>query len=123
MTDATPPRRLRFTLRAIFLAMAFIGAGLAWRVYCTNWIEQRHELRSRKSVHGHIRSRSAQDGETPVAPVDAPWQLRLFGEPGIAVILVTSPPDGPLTAEESSDIAWLRSVFPEATIIGIADAP
>jgi hypothetical protein len=62
-------RWFAFRLRTLFVLMTVAAAGV-WLGRSLHWIRQRHEITEWRN------------NDLPEAP--APWELRLFGEPGVA---------------------------------------
>ena len=72
MTETKPKRRwFRFSLRTLFVLVTIIGVAAGWVEQQLNWIRQRHTF-----LQAHDRSLLCSDTRP------APWQLRVFGEPG-----------------------------------------
>jgi hypothetical protein len=83
MTDAKPKRRrFRFSLRTLFVLVTIVGVWLGFQL---NWIRERHEFLRRPAV-----SEDSSILDDSACPTKAPWELRLFGEPPIKVIVVPS---------------------------------
>ena len=55
MSDApTTPRRIRFSLRSLFVLVVIVSIPCAWVAYSLNWIRQRHGgLRSPRDTIAH----------------------------------------------------------------------
>jgi hypothetical protein len=113
--------RPRFSLRTLFIVMTVC----CWLSYTLIWIWRRHDA----LAHLHIGVYAGPAGFTfnnammdphrltseAVRNVSSPWNLRLFGEPGVATISVYGP-DHTAIAEN------FRRLFPEATVDS-ADSP
>jgi hypothetical protein len=118
------PRRrwYSFSLRTLFVAVTLVCV-VAW-VFCQlKWIRERHYLFTSKGgvyyakydafpngLPGSLTDTSAvwHGGEAnEVSEVSAPWQLRLFGEPGCGLIVYFY----------ERDEAYLRRLFPESRFL------
>jgi hypothetical protein len=114
--ESAPAVRRRFfcfSLRTLFVLVTVSGIALAWAAHSLSWINQRRQFLSERGPyliidptvqdsHGRIRLRPGGDRLT------APGSLRLFGEDGVAWLMVIEP----------SDLEPARRLFPEAEILG-----
>lgn len=111
--------RLSFSLRTLFAAVTVTAFGLGWAGYQLNWIRRRHAL-----FDGPIPTDQVYFSYGYVTAVEngdtlAPWQLRLFGEPGCPRIYAAYHEDDPRMGE-------IRVLFPEAEVtsdLGLVDEP
>ena len=91
--------RPQFSLRTLLIVMTLAGFTTGWLVYQFRWIRQRHEaLKGVSYVSG-------------VAKSPAPPLLRMFGEDGIAVILIPCE-----DAEFLMESRKFKNLFPEAQV-------
>ena len=102
---ATAPqrRRLRFSLRALFLAVTIVGG---WLGYHLNWIRERHAFLSQPHV------------TTTLIPAHrAPLALSMMGEPGKTTVVVQCDwESSKLSSYEEAQVALARRLFPEAAV-------
>jgi hypothetical protein len=106
----TPPRRFRFGLRTLFVVVTVVAC---WCGYQVNWIRQRQAAIGSGDARivwygpGDLFFPDPTTQKQPVeAPVEAPWNLRLFGETGARGVVV----------RHRSDVERMRRLFPEASI-------
>jgi hypothetical protein len=95
-------RRLRFSLRTLFVAMTVLSCGAGWAAYQLHWIRERHAFLERE----HIVTYPLVHAERPL-----PWSLRLFGESQQFLLGVPY-----------EDLDRARDLFPEA-ILNLAYPP
>jgi hypothetical protein len=101
MTETKPKRRwFKFSLRTLFVLVTIAGVGASWVTYQLNWIQQRHVFLAKHAL-----------GWASCIPTDlqAPWQLRLFGETNNNMVNMRA---------DNSRVAQARELFPELFIIG-----
>lgn len=71
----------RFRLRTLLIVIALLSVPMGWVAYQLNWIRQRHEFLAENptfpSFDDSMEGQSFARFDPP-----APWQLRIFGEPG-----------------------------------------
>lgn len=110
--------------------MVLVALMGCWLGYQLNWVRQRHSFLERQ------RARFVARNQVDNYDVDArflrsfygktstpaPWQLRLFGEPGQVEIRIWIPDRGP-SPDVSLDKEWQlgQSLFPEARITTYLD--
>jgi hypothetical protein len=128
MTESTPPtrrRRFQFGIGTLFVVLTAFGAILAYHV---NWIRQRAALRGPEFGERYYFT----------LPVQGPYLLQLFGEPGYIEVLVNLTQDVPglawdgtrmngvrrLTPQEREEVKRIRRLYPEAIRVvgGFKDA-
>lgn len=105
-------RRWSFGLRTLLLVLTIVGASLGWVGYQLNWIRERHALFNGPIPDGYGGFDTfayCQNGF-----VQAPWQLRIFGERGCYQMWSGF-------SESDPELRRLRELFPEA-LIAAADA-
>ncbi len=88
----------RFRLRTLLIVIALLAIPMGWWAYQLNWIRQRHKFLESHPMH---MTNATVGGHS----VEAPWQLRLFGESTIGYI------HAPKT-----DIPEATLLFPEAIV-------
>jgi hypothetical protein len=94
----SPRRRwFAFRLRTLFVVVTVFALPLAWVAYSLNWIRQRHAAMALSSI---------RVSPMPRLSISAPWQLRPFGEGGVAYYSYRS--NCPLNDSD------LKALFPEA---------
>jgi hypothetical protein len=91
---------LRFRLKTLLVAVAFLGIVLGWFTAQVKWISARHTAFS--------SSPACAMGHAP-----APWSLRLFGEVGYQKVFVVVE-SGRTVAYVQGEIRRLKLLFPEA---------
>lgn len=96
------PMKLRYTLRAILVAMTLLAL---WCAYSINWIRQR-----RAAIEDHLVFPIMFDGSEEQ---EAPGLLWMFGEKGYHQLVVNGLDDGP-------EVNRMRAIFPEAICSGRA---
>ena len=102
-----PTRRwLRFSIRTLLIAVTILCMWLGWAM---QWIHQRRDAVDRAGA-------VTRNGEA-----DAPWPLRILGEPGSATVVVNVHGETLKEANEraqqiSPQIERLQKLFPEAEI-------
>jgi hypothetical protein len=118
--NTTPPRRrwFQFSLGTLFVVVTLFAAFLAYNI---NWIRQRQEALAHIAAGSYVTAGTLTDirsepsqrllekNPTTAPDIKSPWSIRLFGEPGVASIVVYGP-DGSSAAEN------LRRLFPEASV-------
>jgi len=97
-------RWLRFSLRTMLVVVTLICAIVGWAEHKRRWIAARHQFYWGTSEIP--RNALIFGGVT-----DAPWALRIFGEPGFSTILV------PAQANDA-EVARVKELFPEAFVEG-----
>ncbi len=119
--SASVRRRWWFSLRTLLVIVTISCVFLGWLGVQLRWIHERHEA-LRWVMPLHARQLAAQSGTSPPlrkgfyvshAGVQAPWNLRIFGESGVERLEVDPEwlnMDAPYSLDE------LRSLFPEAEI-------
>jgi hypothetical protein len=113
----TAPRRrwFRFTLRTLFVVVTLAAIAASWVAYQINWIRARHTFleiaaAEPRSMQTNIAmALDARLGRPDLSP-PAPWSLRIFREPAVALIVVRDE----FTASEWVEKA--RGLFPEARV-------
>lgn len=99
MTDAKPtPRWFRFSLRTLFVAIAWFGVWLGWQVHII-------------AVRNDFVNRIVSSGGTVAMdrPTQLSWIRRMLGDHAVATILI----------EDNAgvfDIEQVRFLFPEADV-------
>lgn len=93
-------RRLRFSLRTLFVVVTVLGGSLGWLLYQFRWIEQRRDFLANEDV-------------TIWDDKPAPWPLWLLGEPGHKTIVLYDNEGSPSPVERA------RSLFPESKVWGL----
>jgi len=106
--DTRKPRRLRWSLRTMFVLVLLLAIPLGWITVQLKWIRDRHE-----ALRGLTESQRAfiLDWSSSFVhePDDAlPWSLRLFGESSVRQIFLQN--------GQESQLDRLRSLFPEAEV-------
>jgi len=100
--------RPRFSLRTLLIVVGLAGCLMGWVTYHLNWIRQRHAVFANRRIYGKEFWKYTRVYQPPR---NAPWPLRIFGEPGC--------PDLALDlAESDAELARIRSLFPEAHVDG-----
>jgi len=99
----------RYSLRLLFVLIALAAIPMGWVACQLNWIRQRHELLAKKLPRQYASYSQIQPG-FPIPK--APWQLRVFAEPGRNLIGVIQP-----------DVPRAIKLFPEASVAIIPDEP
>ena len=105
MTSPAPPRRrcFRFSLRTLFVVVTLF---CVWLGYHVKWIHDRREAREWESHHWGMGLRDA-------TPTDAPWSIRMLGEPtSDKEVVVTA-----ATNDELKKVEEVRQLFPELIIV------
>jgi hypothetical protein len=94
-------KRPRYSLRTLFVLVAIASVPMGWAGCQLNWIRQQHGFLRRAAVceDSSILNDSA-------CPIKAPWELRLFDEPPVKVIVVPNA----MTDEASR-------LFPESLVV------
>ena len=96
-------RWFRFNLRTLLVLLTFLGVAFGWLSVQVKWIRDRHRAVDRLRL-------SMEEG------VNAPWSLRIFGEPGYkGVYIVIDRWDHP-TADERRIKREIEPLFPEADV-------
>lgn len=86
----------------------------AWLGYQLNWIRQRREARSWLEHHSGV---IVEDGSyVGMQPFPAPWNLRIFGEQGVAILSTG-------TYQSQDKFEDLKKLFPEARAIPVRPKP
>ena len=106
-------RRLRFSLRTLFVVMTVAAMLTGWGVYQVNWIHRRHEVLEK------------YDGDLaePGGAIKVPGMLWVYGERPVATIYVYLPddPNDPALGhwfDSHPEVVRIQRLFPEATING-----
>jgi hypothetical protein len=105
MDDTKKRRWFRFSLRTLFVLVTVL---CIWLGHSLTWIRQRHTVFHRH--HPALRSMSRNGIRTDHA--NAPWSIRLLGEPGAVAILLKR---GTSAAERER----IQQLFPEAEIYNL----
>ncbi len=100
-------RRVRYSLRTLFVVMTLLGAWLAWNVH---QVGQRRALVAESGVSAVVvdHDRYLVPGE--LAGRRVPWVWRLLGAPRVDVIYLHS------DKFDQRDLAYYRRMFPEASV-------
>jgi hypothetical protein len=104
--------RLKFSLRTLLVGVTLLCLPCFWVGYQLNWIRERNAARRWLEANGqsYIRARDAVDS---VMPEPAPSGLDLFGEEGVASILLFPTTEHPFDRQEKK--TELSRLFPEAS--------
>jgi hypothetical protein len=98
-----PKRRWQFSLRTLLVAVALLAFPSAWVGYQLNWIRERNRLRASPNVSVHITwPYHSYPG------MNAPWQLRAFGETGVSLVV--------LHDSASVVVEEVQRLYPEAYV-------
>ena len=97
--DVEPIPRPRFSLRTLLVFVTLVCFTTGWLVYQFRWIRQRHEALKGVSYVSRM-------AKSPAPPL-----LRMFGEDGIAVILIPCE-----DAEFLTESRKFKNLFPEAQV-------
>ena len=100
-----PRRWFRFSLRTIFVLIAFFGIALAWVHAQFQWIAERQQAREWLKSNEFLVI-------TNCGPMPGPWSIRLFGERGAAEIVAADDyaKAGPYSEDK------MKRLFPEARV-------
>ena len=108
--------RPRFSLRTLLVVVTLSGVFTCWVTYQLSWIKQRQSAVKWLSESQYEDCWIAPSLVGAPIQANAPWNLRIFGEPGVVGIGINSnsEEDGksPFSREE------LRHLFPEARVDG-----
>ena len=106
--DTKPKRRwLRFSLRTMFVVVTILGL---WLFPQLKWIRDRHAALGWVSTQAtYWQDMPVQQGSFPGG--QAPWQIRMLGEPGMEMIVAIVEKD-----EVTRKQRELQSLFPEAHV-------
>jgi hypothetical protein len=126
---AKPRRSFRFSLRTLFVVVTVFAC---WLGYQLNWIRERHAYLSKADAffagaplapsrfRWNVTMADDPDLQRWSAsvglPARAPWSLRIFGEPAVAMIDVT---------DEEFAQDWVkrgRRLFPEAAFFFLGES-
>jgi len=102
----------RFRLRTLLITVAMLAVPMAWANYSLHWIEARRVALGKDNFCFLIPSD---------APRAAPGGLWLLGEKGyvrLGVIVMTRD-----EVERRNVVDEVKRLFPEATVVDIADEP
>lgn len=107
MSDLSPRRWFKFSLRSLFLFVTVFGIWLGWQPHIVrerhNWIRIIRERGGNCTVY--------EDRYAPaITPMEMPWCRRLLGDRPMVYIMLY--PDCP-----AEDRARVEAAFPEASII------
>ena len=97
MTDPMKPRWFRFSLRTFFVLLTLVACSAWWLKVQLGWIRDRHDM-LQQNIHWFAE-------DYPEKRPQAPWSLRLFGEPGVVAIGVPYAEHG-----------HVQELFPEAEV-------
>ena len=103
--DGKPRRWLRLRLRTLLIAMAVLAPSLSWTAHSLSWIEQRHELKLRRSSTWKAVFFSPVDHDPPPAP----GGLWVFGQKVESSLVLQF--DGP-----DEELDRMARLFPEAKV-------
>jgi hypothetical protein len=115
MTNASPTRRFRFSVRTLFVAVTVLGV---WIGYQCNWIRERRAAAMRtESPELHCVPTDEDEGLYTL-PRPRPFVLWLFRQPTYASVsvLFEQRPGGVLDAEQLQEFRRLIALFPEAEV-------
>jgi len=109
-----PRRRWSFSLRTLFVVVTLAACWLGWQL---NWIRDRHAFLEKqgiiKSDGVHVSYFQSDELHGDLLPLarKAPVSLRIFQEPGVALIQIIAPED---VADTWGNYA--AKLFPEAGV-------
>jgi len=106
------PRRpwFQFSLRTLIVAVLLVGCGLAWLGLQLRWLRDRQQARAWLGASKQSWYAPSMGGKLSV---DAPWSMRLFGEPGVVGIGLDV---DEFLRPTPYDRAELERLFPEARV-------
>jgi hypothetical protein len=106
MDEPTPTKRrwFRFSLRTMFVLVTVL---CIWLGHSLTWIRQRHAV-----FHRHHPPLGMSRNGIRTDYANAPWSIRLLGEPGAVAILLKR---GTNAAERER----IQELFPEAKIYSL----
>jgi len=110
---------LRVSLKAVFALMTLLSV---WLGVQSKWIRDRHEaVRDHRALDDIVRWRMGINRAftQPDEHCQAPWSIRILGEPGAKTIFVESLHDPFKTYYERCEVEKQRlaRLFPEAEVI------
>lgn len=124
MNDRPSRRRLRFSLRTLFVVVTIGGV---WLGYSLNWIRERHRELRWISRHGGayldgIPKSCYTPKGSPVELVDnpPPWAIRILGERGVWVVYIEPPSTHDV--EFAQHVKSIKRLFPESRV-DVLDTP
>ena len=115
MTPAPNRRWFRFSLLAMLVVVAILGAALGWRNYCRQWMRDRLHVAAIRNVRPWDEPRGVVGSDTG----SPPWSLWFFGERGydrLRVFFPGEPNEDQLTDGQREVLQAIRRAFPEAVV-------
>jgi len=101
----------QISLRGFFVLVTVLGIAIGWVGVQVKWIRDRHEtLQRHDSISGPLRGINFSTSFMQMISgpsVQAPWEIRIFGEAGVGTIVVDS----------DTDREQLTALFPEAEFV------